>query len=504
MNKNLVTAIVILLVLSLAGISFIQVSLIRQGITVREAQFDQSVYDALNRTAYHLEQIYTLKKLNSHSLDINTSGSLRKSSILNNLLKHSGLTGISKSGRDSMQAIDDIPGTEIRIHTDSTTGFQSIEFTSTGSSPQDEMAADFLEHSLTQMLGDIDPIESFLSQSALEELLQNELKLAGIKANFQYSLIEPNTYTTVYSNINNLTEEIYKKSYQRPVFSNSFFGNEWLLLLYFPDKKTYILKSLWLLLSASTAFVIIILLCFIASLVIIIRQKKLNDLKTDFINNMTHELKTPVATISLAGEMLKNSRVLNDPEKAKNYAGIILEENNRLSNHIERVLQFAKYDKGQLELKKEFLDLHDIIRNVAETFHIRIQNDNGELSLDLQAGNPNILADKHHMESVFSNLLDNALKYKKNHLKIQVRTRNQPGGILISIEDEGIGMTQETQKKIFEKFYRVSTGNLHDVKGFGLGLSYVKAIIDAHKGNIEVHSELNKGSRFDIYLPYTK
>jgi signal transduction histidine kinase len=200
--------------------------------------------------------------------------------------------------------------------------------------------------------------------------------------------------------------------------------------------------------------------------------------------------------------MLKNQKVLADTEKARNYAGIILEENNRLSSHIERVLQFAKYDKGQVELKKEYFDIHDIINNVVDSSMLRVQNLNGEVVQNLTATKSIIIADKHHIQNVLSNIIDNAIKYTgTNPLYIEVDTFNKSDGIIISIKDHGIGMSKETQKKIFEKFYRVPTGNVHDVKGFGLGLSYVKAMMDAHNGHITVSSELNKGSNFQLFLP---
>jgi two-component system phosphate regulon sensor histidine kinase PhoR len=236
---------------------------------------------------------------------------------------------------------------------------------------------------------------------------------------------------------------------------------------------------------------------------IIFRQKKLSDLKTDFINNMTHELKTPVATISLAGEMLRNNKVLADTDKAKNYAGIIMEENNRLSSHIERVLQFARYDKGQIELKKEYCNIDEIIDDVAHSSELRIFNMQGRIEINRLAQNSSVLVDRHHITNLFNNIVDNAIKYKSdNPLFIQIRIENIANGIMVSIADNGIGMSKETQRKIFEKFYRVPTGNLHDVKGFGLGLSYVKAMVNAHKGKITVISDLGKGSRFEVFLPF--
>jgi two-component system phosphate regulon sensor histidine kinase PhoR len=342
-----------------------------------------------------------------------------------------------------------------------------------------------------------------ISKKQIEETLINELRSAGIRTKFQYTLFDPVTYTTIYSNINELTPEIYQNSYAIPIYNN-LFGNDLNLLVYFPSKNIYILKNLWGLLSASLLFLLIILYCFATSFMIIYRQKKLSDLKTDFINNMTHELKTPVATISLAGEMLRNAKVLADTEKAKNYAGIIMEENNRLSSHIERVLQFARYDKGQIELKKEYCNINEIIDEVVHSSELRIFNMQGKIEVRKLAQNPVMLVDRHHITNLFNNIVDNAIKYKgDSDLFIQIKIENVNDGILVGIQDNGIGMSKETQRKIFEKFYRVPTGNLHDVKGFGLGLSYVKAMTKAHKGRITVSSELGKGSKFEVFLPST-
>jgi two-component system phosphate regulon sensor histidine kinase PhoR len=226
-------------------------------------------------------------------------------------------------------------------------------------------------------------------------------------------------------------------------------------------------------------------------------------LKTDFINNMTHEFKTPVTTISLATQMLKNEKIASNPEKVQNYSSIIEEENKRLSGHIENVLQVARLDRGEFKLKLESININELLNEIADTLELRIQNESGELVKNMDAKKALINGDLFHLTNAFYNLLDNAIKYKKDdHLKITLATKNNAKGIIVSIIDEGIGIPKDSQKKVFEKFYRAPTGNIHNVKGFGLGLSYVQVIVSAHGGDVRVESEPGKGSRFDVFLPF--
>ncbi len=501
MNKKLVILIIILLSLSTVGITIIQVKLIKQGIELRETQFESNVYNALNRTAYHLEQLYAIQKLNISSYNINGYIANYQNSLLiqYGLFDTAGFLNQDYVGEIRIE--DSITGAELAISVDTIDGHQSIAYKAEGPSFEDPIANLFFQAGGLNLNEGSADFRNVISKKQLEETLINELRSASIRTKFQYTLFEPITYTTVYSNINELTPEIYQNSYAIPIYNN-LLGNDLNLLVYFPSKNIYILRNLWGMLSASLLFLLIILYCFITSFMIIYRQQKLSDLKTDFINNMTHELKTPVATISLAGEMLRNSKVLADIEKAKNYAGIIMEENNRLSSHIERVLQFARYDKGQIELKKEYCNINDIVDEVVHSSELRIFNMQGKIDIVRLASNPVILVDRHHITNLFNNIVDNAIKYKSDSdLFIQIKIENLDNGILVGVQDSGIGMSKETQRKIFEKFYRVPTGNLHDVKGFGLGLSYVKAMIKAHKGRISVISELGRGSKFEIFIP---
>jgi two-component system phosphate regulon sensor histidine kinase PhoR len=245
-----------------------------------------------------------------------------------------------------------------------------------------------------------------------------------------------------------------------------------------------------------------IVFCFSFAINIILKQRQLAEMKTDFINNMTHELKTPIATISLASEALQEEDVLKEKSKRNRFLNVIKEENERLKVQVEKVLSFAKVEKNELKLNKSELDVHELIEKVISSFELIIKEKKAQLSFDYKANNKVFMGDESHMNNILRNLIDNALKYSLGSPRVKIKTRNVSNGIEISISDNGLGISAEDQAKVFEKFFRVHTGNKHDVKGFGLGLSYVQKMIQLHKGNIKVKSQLNKGSEFIIYLPY--
>jgi len=274
------------------------------------------------------------------------------------------------------------------------------------------------------------------------------------------------------------------------------------LRVFFPTKTSFLIQSILPALLSSIILTGLILFCFVYTINVILMQKKVSLMKTDFINNMTHEFKTPIATISLAADSINNPMVKSKPEMIERYADIIKQENKRMLNQVEKVLQIARLDKEEFELKVVEIDLNKIVGTAVGNSKLRINKLGGSLKSNLNATRTLIKGDENHISNVIHNLLDNAIKYSNNAPQIKIETKDTQKGIKISIEDQGIGMSKEDLKKIFDKFYRVSTGNLHDVKGFGLGLSYVKAIIDAHKGVISVASEKDRGSIFTVFLPF--
>jgi two-component system phosphate regulon sensor histidine kinase PhoR len=268
-----------------------------------------------------------------------------------------------------------------------------------------------------------------------------------------------------------------------------------------PDIKKQVWQSLrWIIIGAAV-FMMIIIAAFFITVKTLLNQKKLSEIKSDFINNMTHEFKTPLATISLAIDAIRNEKVQNDKEKMNYFSSIIKEENKRMNKHVETILQAALMDKQELQMSLKKLHAHNIINNVLENFDLQLKDKQAKVELLLNAKNDLIAADEVHFSNLISNLVDNAIKYSKEQLKIKIVTHSTNNFLIISIEDNGIGMSKESAKRIFEKFYRAHTGNVHNVKGFGLGMSYVKTVIDAHKGKIKVDSTLGKGTTFTIEMP---
>ena len=345
----------------------------------------------------------------------------------------------------------------------------------------------------------------------LENLLKRQFYNQNVHQNFQYGIYDCFSDSIVFGKliqyskeseggfsvsdtINNVTSEAMKWKKDGHYFTVFFpeilpeNGNNIQLKPYSPYLYLFII-------------VILVLLFFAFAVIVILKQKRLSEVKTDFINNMTHELKTPISTIGLSAEMILRSDIEKNPEKIKKYAGLIFKENKRLENQVERVLNVAKLDKNEISLKKIDFSLHEFLNEVKDTIEFNNEEKEAEIKLVLNATHPRIFVDSVHITNVIYNLIDNAIKYCDKKPSISIQTENDSTGIKIIIKDNGIGIKKDNIKLIFDKFYRVPTGNIHNVKGFGLGLYYVSKIISAHKGNISVKSSIGEGSSFTIYLP---
>jgi two-component system phosphate regulon sensor histidine kinase PhoR len=272
----------------------------------------------------------------------------------------------------------------------------------------------------------------------------------------------------------------------------------YLLTVYFPYQKSMILSQMIILPVMSGLFLMVLIFSFFFTIYIVLKQKKLSEMKTDFVNNMTHEFKTPISTISISSEMLAKDAIVKHPEKVKKYARIIFDENTRLKNQVERVLKIAIIDKEDYKLKLKEVDVHEIIRKCMDNFKIQVIERDGNLRANLEAMQYMVTADKEHLTNIINNLLDNANKYSPQNPNININTINIKGKIEISVEDKGIGISKENQVNVFKKFHRLQTGNIHDAKGFGIGLFYVKTMMERMGGNVNIESELNKGSRFTL------
>lgn len=340
-----------------------------------------------------------------------------------------------------------------------------------------------------------------LNNKEIEYNLSRSLAFAGIQTPYEYAIIKDGVVQDGTFK-KSQKDSFIKSRYKVRLFPDNIIRRDLILSVIFPERTNYVLGSMAWILGGSMIFSLFILATFGLSLFFLIRQKKISEMKSDFINNMTHEFKTPIATISLAADTITNPKVIGDETRIKYFIGMIKKENNRMNKKVETILQIASLDKKEIEFKYENISLHTIIEHAIETIDIQVQQRNGKVNLNLNAEEPVVFGDYDHLTNLVNNLLDNAIKYSPESPEIEVRTRNSEKGIVLSVEDKGIGMTKAVQSKIFERFYRQNSGNVHDVKGFGLGLNYARAIIDAHRGNINVFSEPGKGSRFDIFLPF--
>lgn len=339
-----------------------------------------------------------------------------------------------------------------------------------------------------------------ISQEEIKSKIERALKRYNIREAYEYSIT--NIFQTDIVKSKGFTPEMKEKALEiQLTLDDPMVQHYEVLHLYFKEESNFIISKIGWYIAGSILFTIIIISAFYLTIRTMFNQKKLSEIKSDFINNMTHELKTPLATISLAIDALTNEKVIHDTEKIRYYSRMIKDENKRMNKQVEKILQSARIEKQDIKLNLQNLNVHEIISKVADNVNLQILDKNGKLHLSLEAQNHIIEADEVHFSNVVFNLLDNAIKYSKGDLVIDMVTQNEKDMFVLQVKDNGIGMNKETQSRVFEKFYRAHTGNIHNVKGFGLGLSYVKAIVEAHGGKVKVDSVLGKGSTFSVYFP---
>lgn len=342
-----------------------------------------------------------------------------------------------------------------------------------------------------------------VDNNLLQNVLSEELKNKDIPIDFEFGIIKDSFIIESHSEIVD-SIKLTNSEYQVNLYPHDIFQKNLKLALSFPDRESFIYRSLNWLLLASFLFSIFILITFGLSIFYILRQKKISEMKSDFINNMTHEFKTPIATISVATDSITNEKVVSDPERIRYFAGMIKKENLRMNRQVEDILTIARLDKKDFEFTWEAVNVHELIEDAIQGIILQVEKRGGKIDSKLDAANPMVTTDKMHCTNVVFNLLDNAIKYSDESPEIKITSENKSKGVLISIEDNGIGMNKMVQSKIFERFYRQTSGNIHNVKGFGLGLSYVKAVLEANHGTISVQSEPEKGSKFDVFLPFVR
>ncbi len=356
------------------------------------------------------------------------------------------------------------------------------------------------------------PLSQRIDPAHVEELVQEQLIRQGISLDYLFGIYDrkEKTFLNFYGQdacetLEGLPKEELRETLINSGYSALLFERDidppGMLFLHFPGKKNYVLQTVLLNILITILCVLIVVGCFTYVLSTIFKQKKVSEMKTDFINNMTHEFKTPIATISLAADFIENPSVISDETKVKKFINMIKEENTRMNKQVEKVLQIASLDKDDFKLKIEPCDVHEIIQDASKHIGLQVTKRGGTITTQLQASNFEIDADQVHLTNMIHNLLDNANKYSPESPEIMISTRNKGENLILSVSDKGQGMSPDVQKRVFDRFYREHTGNRHDVKGFGLGLSYVKSIVDALGGTADVNSEKGKGSTFIIQLP---
>jgi two-component system phosphate regulon sensor histidine kinase PhoR len=346
------------------------------------------------------------------------------------------------------------------------------------------------------------PLDERISQLAIDTLLRAELLNKNIKLRYNFWLKSITRDSVLFRKVSAVGGEILQaNTFKTRLFNNDVIRDPGMLYVNFPDKNILIFSNLGVTMASSAGLLLVLIGIFSYTLYAILKQKKISEMKTDFINNMTHEFKTPVSTIMIASEALKDDEVLEDKSRVRRLAGIIFDENVRLGNHIERVLSIARLENKELKLHNEPVDMNALIAAVADSMDLQLKKREAVLILELDAEQAVIEGDELHLSNVIYNLIDNANKYSADRPHIKLVTRNSGKNLVIEIEDQGIGMTKEQSKRIFDQFYRVPTGNLHDVKGFGLGLNYVQDIVTQMNGTIKVRSEKDKGTVFEIIIP---
>lgn len=510
MNKRRFFGLIALMVLSIIAIIWVQVTWIGNSIKVQNEQFDFFVINSLRSTAQSMETSRRLSFLNEMFLR-GYSQAPRLQTYTPTQHSYSSSMRIESSAapdKDSVEiviATNNNPPVKMMVPRDAagTTIEQSVVVGSDEYARWVQQRAGEFQSMSGQLVSEMFDWEQSLqiSKEELLHTLQGELKASGIKTPFEFAILRADTIADgIYSKVR--VKEFTESPYKVNIFSDGLLRKGETVSVVFPRKTNYVLGSMGLMLGGSVLFLVIIISTFALSLYFILRQKKTSEMQADFINNMTHEFKTPIATISLAADTIANSKVITDEDKVRHFIGMIKKENSRMNRQVETILQIATLDKHETDFNFTETDLHEVITQAVETIEIQVTDRGGVINRHLDAGRSIITGDGEHLRNLVHNLLDNANKYSEKEPEITVRTRDIENGIFLIVEDKGIGMSKAVQHRVFERFYRETTGNIHNVKGFGLGLNYAKAITDAHGGTISVESEEGHGSIFTVFLPF--
>jgi two-component system phosphate regulon sensor histidine kinase PhoR len=478
MNKKVIWIVTVFMSIAMASLILVQAYWIKNAIIVKEKQFNQLI------TRSMIDITHEIEKLEIAKISSRLSGPLLSDTT--SLIPPPAPPGVSM---DTSAEIEPVTGEEANAEEKRRKEIQQWR----------KNKSQFVDRIVATIFYASPDIEKRITESELEGIIRRVLSESDIDLHFEYAVIRWNNDTSYRSAAYDPYAEA--EYYRVQLFPNESYANPNYLKLYFPDKQDFLFQSLSYLALSSLLLTLAILFSFAITVFIMFRQKRLSEIRSDFISNMTHELKTPISTISLASQMLGDKSIPVELKNIAQISKIISEECRRLGSQVEKVLQTSVFDKGNLKVRLDEVNMHEIISSVVDNFSIQVKSRNGKITTALNAVNFELLADQVHITNVMSNLLDNAIKYCSRDPEILVETSNKMEFFMITVKDNGIGISRNDQRRIFEKFYRVPTGNIHTVKGFGLGLSYVKMVAEAHHGYVEVESELYEGSAFKIFLP---
>ena len=516
MKKSTIWILGIVMGLSFLSLLYLQVSYIEEMVKMRREQFEESVQRSLDQACRNIELMETKNYLEADAAatekaaqkirEVNASDNAHVSD--DEVVQYTQRYSVSSSGGVSrfewevMKIQPNVPKPIISTGKNIPQTSRTLREILKDRYVHQRALLDEVVYNILHTASD-KPLKQRVNFKQLDAFLISELRNNGIDIPYHFSVTD-RMGTMIYHCSD------YVPDGSEALFSHVLFKNDppqrmGMVNVHFPTLDSYIFSSVRFMIP-SVVFTLVLLVTFVFTIYIIFRQKKLTEIKNDFINNMTHEFKTPISTISLAAQMLQDPSVGKSPAMFKHISGVINDETKRLRFQVEKVLQMSMFERQKATLKMKEVNANDLIAGVVNTFALKAEKNNGSITTRLDAECPWIFVDEMHFTNVVFNLLDNAVKYKKTdgELQLDVCTWNESGKLYISIQDNGIGIKKENLKKIFDKFYRVHTGNLHDVKGFGLGLAYVKKIIQDHKGTIRAESELNVGTKFIIVLPTLK
>ena len=516
MKKKTIWTIAVIMGLSFILLLFLQLTYIREMANMKKEQFDESVNRALYQASRNLELNETLRYLEKDVRETerkenkqgNGSACAQKdaadSSSRRTANSFRGSNYLTFRMKMKMDNPVNMPKAMILINDKNSNNAASRSLQEIVKNRYVYQKALVDEVVMNMLYSASDkPLKERVNFKILDQDIKAELINNGVNIHYHFTVTTQDG-REVYR-CPDYSDEGSEFTYTQVLFRNDPSSKMGVVKVHFPDINSYIFSSIKFMIP-SVFFTLILLVTFIITLVIVFRQKRYNEIKNDFVNNMTHELKTPIASISLATQMLNDDSVTKSEKMRKHLVGVITDETKRLRFLVEKVLQMSMFDRKKAVFKKKRLDLNEMVENIANSFTLRVEHTGGKIYTEIEAVDSALYVDEVHFQNVINNLLDNAVKYRKpdQPINIYLRTWNDDNHLYLSVRDTGLGIKKENLKKVFDKFYRVHTGNVHDVKGFGLGLAYVKKIVMLHNGDISIESELGKGTKFTVKLPIIK